>query len=877
MATSKRITKRSVLVTARPDLSLDMPLARKRMTKGELGFFDGGRVVLRMNNLDAPIGWSIQLARNTVTKLSADDAAEQFAPQGSRDLAGMVDNELPAEPAALDEGPLAGIDGTTEFGLQTADDKEYFLSKFGDLVGILRVQRKGDGTWKAGLEKSNVPRVLSADAVANGLMPPPGHSGLPKSLEAVVPPEYQYWKAQGDEARAMRDALVEKAFFSDDCIKAIDGELRKVEVRYFLYEPGEAPAEAPKFKAPDLASRVADVLGEKAAKAFSPMSEGGDWLEELDKRAADASALAILSPGDDGTTPREMTRAVKGVACDYLLEHNDTRAARAAFSGAGVVFKLAGEPSRVFCASFVPYGIGGPVSLLKAAAVQTMEFGGIQLTIDRPKGYVQTGKDENGNEWSREYRTDYGFIPRTAGGDGEELDVFVGPSIDSDRVFWVTQNKADGSFDEYKLFLGYDTPAEAHAEYVAHIPPQFYGGMSELALGQLRGMLGLDPVATAKRLAATAVHKVNGVSFDEVRRAVSSALDDLYPRDTEAPCGVWIEDVYDDHAVYCYDGKYYQIGYTYSGGTATLSGNPAQVRRTYQPVDGEADAGIEAQGTAAPPVPMEMRRFKASKAVVRKETDHDARRASHAAHSASAQANANTSPKAHHDHSVAAYLHTTAASLAAHRAEAHETGAKFHTNVGNDTKEHHQQAAEHFRAAEKEHRAHAAHHSALSRPGGGGGSHTFHGNQYTKAALGPEATRVLQSEWAELSKATLRVAKAGGDEQYVLGIVLEPGVVDAQDDTYSADEVRKASERFMEQHRNMGLMHKKIVNDKVQILENYLAPVDMQIGDTLVKKGTWLMGVRVKDPELWAGVKDGTYTGFSIGGSAIRTPTSQTV
>jgi DNA adenine methylase len=39
-----------------------------------------------------------------------------------------------------------------------------------------------------------------------------------------------------------------------------------------------------------------------------------------------------------------------------------------------------------------------------------------------------------------------------------------------------------------------------------------------------------------------------------------------------------------------------------------------------------------------------------------------------------------------------------------------------------------------------------------------------------------------------------------------------------------------------------------------------------------VSKGTWLMAVRVLDDGLWEQVKTGGITGFSIGGSAVRTP-----
>jgi hypothetical protein len=119
-----------------------------------------------------------------------------------------------------------------------------------------------------------------------------------------------------------------------------------------------------------------------------------------------------------------------------------------------------------------------------------------------------------------------------------------------------------------------------------------------------------------------------------------------------------------------------------------------------------------------------------------------------------------------------------------------------------------------------------------------------------------------------------KIAKASedDDEHYVLGIVLEPDVVDAQKDIYSASEVRDAAHKYMAEFQNRGLMHKEIVNGKVDLIESYLAPVDFTIGDQHVKKGTWMMAVRVKDAKLWNECKTGGLTGFSIGGSANRKP-----
>jgi len=110
------------------------------------------------------------------------------------------------------------------------------------------------------------------------------------------------------------------------------------------------------------------------------------------------------------------------------------------------------------------------------------------------------------------------------------------------------------------------------------------------------------------------------------------------------------------------------------------------------------------------------------------------------------------------------------------------------------------------------------------------------------------------------------------DERFVLGIVLEPEVIDAQGDIYSPDEIRGAAHRFMEEFGGLGLMHRLRVNGQVKVLESYLAPTDFSVGELTVRKGTWLLAVRVLDDALWDRVKTGDLTGFSIGGSARRVP-----
>lgn len=122
----------------------------------------------------------------------------------------------------------------------------------------------------------------------------------------------------------------------------------------------------------------------------------------------------------------------------------------------------------------------------------------------------------------------------------------------------------------------------------------------------------------------------------------------------------------------------------------------------------------------------------------------------------------------------------------------------------------------------------------------------------------------------KFSKA-IRFLKADEEKRYTLGIVYEPDTVDSQGDYATAEDIEKAAWDFMRKTLRLGYMHKEWSNDIGDIVESYLAPVDMRIGDSIVKKGTWLLGV-VWSSEYWEKVQKGEITGFSMGGRARRIP-----
>lgn len=94
---------------------------------------------------------------------------------------------------------------------------------------------------------------------------------------------------------------------------------------------------------------------------------------------------------------------------------------------------------------------------------------GLDISIENPRGSERSGTGPDGTPWRRQMGDHYGYIKRTTGADGEQVDVYVGPQEDSDQVFVVDQlNQQDGSFDEHKVMLGYPDQVAAVQAYSAN-------------------------------------------------------------------------------------------------------------------------------------------------------------------------------------------------------------------------------------------------------------------------------------------------------------------------------------------------------------------------------------------------------------------------
>lgn len=91
------------------------------------------------------------------------------------------------------------------------------------------------------------------------------------------------------------------------------------------------------------------------------------------------------------------------------------------------------------------------------------EFHSLTIIVETPQHGMRQGPG-----WMSSPPADYGYVLDTSGADGDEMDCYLGPNPESKMVYVVDQNVIGSSdFDEHKCMLGYNSMAEAKADYIA--------------------------------------------------------------------------------------------------------------------------------------------------------------------------------------------------------------------------------------------------------------------------------------------------------------------------------------------------------------------------------------------------------------------------
>lgn len=141
-------------------------------------------------------------------------------------------------------------------------------------------------------------------------------------------------------------------------------------------------------------------------------------------------------------------------------------------------------------AAKLAFATGGAVVPTEAQKVagnyrkKHVNFQGLDISIENEKGSTRSGTDADGKRWSCVLPADYGYIKRTEGADGDQVDVYVGPHKASRQVFIINQHRLSGGFDEHKVMLGFNSEREAIDTYVRG----FSDGKGRARVGSLEPM-----------------------------------------------------------------------------------------------------------------------------------------------------------------------------------------------------------------------------------------------------------------------------------------------------------------------------------------------------------------------------------------------------
>lgn len=106
-------------------------------------------------------------------------------------------------------------------------------------------------------------------------------------------------------------------------------------------------------------------------------------------------------------------------------------------------------------------------------------------------------------------------------------------------------------------------------------------------------------------------------------------------------------------------------------------------------------------------------------------------------------------------------------------------------------------------------------------------------------------------------------------KKIVYGRALVPDKEDSQGDVVSKEDIELTAHNFLINMQSqmydkpslIGLQH-QVFKDIGYVVESYIDPID----------GSWVLGTKITNDDVWGKVMSGEITGYSIGGAGERVP-----
>lgn len=128
----------------------------------------------------------------------------------------------------------------------------------------------------------------------------------------------------------------------------------------------------------------------------------------------------------------------------------------------------------------------------------------------------------------------------------------------------------------------------------------------------------------------------------------------------------------------------------------------------------------------------------------------------------------------------------------------------------------------------------------------------------------------MKNAETSFSKSKLIQKSLNEERRLATFIVLEPqdddgNTTDLHSDWYDAETILDACIEFNKSmHLRKGNLYHATETDGYIFLESYILPASMELGDRIIKAGSWLMTLSFSSLWQWEAVKNGTFNGVSV-------------
>lgn len=348
---------------------------------------------------------------------------------------------------------IAGAGGKLAKRMGIADVQTSLAGGHADNVGHGALARIGGGALSEGLVQE-LPQSMQEQAWQNYAEDKPlGEGVIRQGVEGAIA-----GGVMGGGANVRAPAVVPRADGQGDVvIDPATGPLSAAAAEHVH----RTDAQAAEAATGDLFGDLTDPLVSAPETADEPLSPLHAWRQEAEPVSLE-EAQAIVQQARDA-----------GYDGHAVIQHGD---------GFGVVPREWLDADQVKAAE--PFQLKAPATVDQAAVRANtapskaqieagnyqkghIKVGPLDIAIENPAGSTRTGPG-----WQTTMQAHYGYMKRTEGADGDQVDVYVkqGTPVDhAGPVFVIDQyDPTTGKFDEHKAMLGYRFQGAAIKAYDAH-------------------------------------------------------------------------------------------------------------------------------------------------------------------------------------------------------------------------------------------------------------------------------------------------------------------------------------------------------------------------------------------------------------------------